>query len=95
MVANNEKALSELIGLAKDHQNGAIDTADYLKESEKVIFNKVSGYGVSNFNDGLKNGGYINIIIHVNKAINGDAKAYLRLLIDLEIEEANLTIKAI
>lgn len=91
-MANNEKALLELIGLAKDHieRPAWCNTVDFLTEGEKIIFNQVSVAGVKNFNDGLTNGGYINILKYVLRAAAGDYEALSRLLIDLYIDDNTL-----
>lgn len=88
MVANNQTALIELLELAKDHQARPAwcTTEDFLKEGEKIIFNKISSRGVAMFNDGLKNGGYLNILLHVLQAVSGSDEATLRLIIDLDVE---------
>lgn len=92
-MVDNEKALNKLFNLAKETKAGNIKLHEFLKKGEIIIFNEITSAGVSNFNDGLKNGGYLNILIYVLKVIEeSDLAALERLEIDLYIKESSFVI---
>lgn len=99
-MANNKNGLNKLCSetlfyLNNVDLNEPENLNEFLQTLGVILFNDVSASVINNFNDGVKSAAYLNIIQYLLKAAAGNNKAYERLLIDLEIQEVNLTIKKI
>lgn len=85
-MANNKEGLKELIQLTKDFKAGAINPPEYFKEANQIIYNDI---GLCYYKNNM------DLLQDVLECIFNNRKDILenRILIDLCINECNLTIK--
>lgn len=87
-MANNEKALKDLINLTKDFKSGAINAPEYFEESRIIIYNEIALYYYKNELDLIQD--ILQVVFNNRKDILKN-----RILIDLKIKEVNFTIKKV
>lgn len=85
-MANNKEGLKNLINLTKDFKNGVINSPEYFKEARIIIYNQIALNYYPN---------EVDLIQDVLEYVFNNRKDILnnRILIDLCINECNLTIK--
>lgn len=74
-------------------ENKEISFIDFIDEFEVIAFNNFSGKSFDYFNDGWSRGGVLRLMKLFLKASAGDTKANDRLIVDLGLEDVNMTIK--
>ena len=89
-IKDNEEGLKLLIENVKEYLNG--DKTIYrCLNIHMEICHQLDDY-IEYFNDGWSKDTHLNLLKYVIKAVKGDKKAYDRLIVDLGIEDCNLTI---
>ena len=85
-MANNKEGLTNLINLTKDFKKGAINPPEYFKEANQIIYIHIDLCYYRNNMDLLQD--VLEVVFNNRKDILEN-----RILIDLCINECNLTIK--
>jgi len=82
----------KLIKNVKAFKNEEIGLVECLENHSKICYNDVpSGY-MDYWTDGYTKDATLNLFKYLVKAVDGNEKAYNRLLVDLGVETPNLTI---
>lgn len=91
----NEEGYEKAMKLCAKLENKEVDFAEFIAEFEIIAFNDFSAISIDHFADGWTKASVSTLMKYFIKAYNGDEKAERRLKIDLELEEANFTIKKV
>lgn len=73
-------------------KNEEISLVECLENHSRICFRDVPSSYMAYWTDGYTKDATLNLFRHIVKAVEGDDKAYSRLLVDLGIETPNLTI---
>jgi len=87
-MVNNKEGLKNLINITKDFKAGVINAPEYFKEARIIIFNQIALKYYNNESD---------LIQDILECVFNNRKDILnnRILIDLCINECNLTIQQV
>ena len=92
-IDNNKDGLELLMKNVKEYLNGDKNIYQCLN-THMEICTQLDDY-IEYFNDGWSKDTHLNILKYVLRAVQDDKKAYDRLVVDLGIEDCNLTIRQI
>ena len=93
MVNINQRGYEKTMKLCKELENNNINFVEFINEFEIIAFNDFKGKSLEYFNDGWSKGGVLRLMKLFLKASAGDKKANDRIIVDLGLEDVNLTIK--
>ena len=90
-MANNRLAFERMMNLCDKLQKKQIDYVSFISQFESICFNDISSDAMNNFKDGWSRGEVTNLMKHVLRAYDNDAKALRRLEVDLFLEDYDLS----
>lgn len=90
-MADNKRALESMLNLCEKLAKKQIDFVGFIEAFERICFNDVSADGVRHFADGYTQASVSTLMRYVLRAFDGDDKAMRRLIVDLELEDVDLS----
>ena len=90
-MANNRLGLERMMNLCEKLRRKEIDFVSFIEQFESICFRDISSDAMDNFADGWKRGAVTNLMKHVLRAYDNDAKALRRLEVDLFLEDYDLS----
>lgn len=90
-MANNRLGLERMMNLCEKLRRKEIDFVSFIEQFEIICFNDISSDAMNNFKDGWSRGEVTNLMKHVLRAYDNDAKALRRLEVDLFLEDYDLS----
>lgn len=90
-MANNRLGLERMMNLCDKLQKKQIDFISFIEQFENICYNDIRSDAMDNFKDGWSRGEVTNLMKHVLRAYDNDAKALRRLEVDLFLEDYDLS----